>query len=97
MLINSRTALPPSADSTPLWVIAVSDFVKNYGGLESFKKGIDNALLFGLRHLDGLVGHDPKLSWMDTLERHKAIEVQSLWAHAFGQGGRLTGHKELNR
>ncbi|MBR9679978.1 MAG: hypothetical protein GOU99_02935 [Candidatus Altiarchaeota archaeon] len=96
MLINSRTATDPSADSTPLWIIAVSEFVDRYGGLDGFKKGIEAGLLFGLRHLDGPVKHDPKLSWMDTVERHDAVEVQSLWAQAFRLGGQLVKNREAS-
>ncbi len=86
-----------SADSTPLFLLAVHDYVKFTGSkLGSLKKPVLNALSFGLESLeDGLVQHDPKLTWMDTLHRKYAVEVESLWAVAFTEWGKILKNEKV--
>lgn len=87
--IVGRNASPVCADSTPLWIIAVDNHAQETGKI-LMEKEIKKALKFGESCTkDCLVNHHPKLTWMDTLHRENAIEVQALWVDAFERAGEL--------
>lgn len=77
-----------SIDATPLFVIALADFVKYTGDvlfLKRRRKFIDSlAQWFEQLNDNGFLRAFKigKLTWMDTLNRDKAIEVQSLYTAA---------------
>ena len=75
-----------NADSTPLWIIAINEYAKHTGKFIQQKK-INRALEIGLTK--GLISHPENLTWMDTLHRPKAIEIQSLWVEALENGSEL--------
>ncbi|GEM_PF-2967203 len=81
-----------NADSTPLWIIAADELVKE--GAKVDVKHLKAALEFGRKHLKrGVVWHPEELTWMDTLWRRGGIEIQSLWAEAFERGSELIDPK----
>lgn len=95
--IESGKVSYDSADSTPLWIVALSEYIKRAEDLE-FAREMAQALLealeLGIRldlDHDSLIEHGkgspiPRTghTWMDSLDRGKnAIEVQACWAKAF--------------
>ncbi|MFB6193054.1 MAG: amylo-alpha-1,6-glucosidase [Candidatus Nanohaloarchaea archaeon] len=71
----------PNADAPPLFVI-VADYLERHweisGKIESKIEEAFEELETG----KGVVQHDSGGTWMDTLERPSAVEVQSLWLRA---------------
>ncbi|MEM5799993.1 MAG: amylo-alpha-1,6-glucosidase [Candidatus Aenigmatarchaeota archaeon] len=72
-----------SADSTPLWIIALSHYLKNSGDItfiKSLKKNFLKALewIRSKENKDGFIEHEEKETWMDTLERKNALEIQAM-------------------
>ncbi len=88
-----------AADATPLWIIALYDYIKYSGNtsvLVDVRDTLVNAVLFGRNSLkNGFIEHNPKQTWMDSVERVKAVEVQALWAKAFELAGYLLGSSRL--
>lgn len=68
-------------DTYPLFIIA-ADRVSQKMQLDStIKKAQENA--FSKLQIQGnLVQHKPEATWMDTIERSPAVEMQSLWLQA---------------
>ena len=84
----------PCADSTPLFLLACYKAFKS--GRKAPMKNVKMALQYGVEHFDGeLVEHDPRTTWMDTLRRGYAVEVESFWAKAFEVWGKLFKNKKL--
>ena len=84
-----------NADSTPLWIIAADELAKRGARIDT--KKIKKALAFGQkRHKGGIVWHPEKLTWMDTLWRRGAIEIQSLWVEAFERGSEMFEDAKLD-
>lgn len=83
----------PNADAAPLFVIAADKLERHWKTSEKIKKKQREAMKL-LEHENGVVKHDPEGTWMDTLERAPAIEIQALWLEA----AKIIGHgaeKEL--
>lgn len=71
----------PRSDTAPLFVIAADKLERHYELSQKLKEAEQEAL----DHLDidgELVEHDPEGTWMDTLERGNAVDLQSLWLEA---------------
>ena len=68
-------------DSAPLFVIAADKLEKFYGLSELLREKQEEAME-ELEIDNGIVQHDPEGTWMDTLERSPAVEIQSLWLEA---------------
>ncbi|MEM7825270.1 MAG: amylo-alpha-1,6-glucosidase [Candidatus Aenigmatarchaeota archaeon] len=72
-----------SADSTLLWIIALAHYVKNSGDM-AFLKSLKKNLLKALEWIrikedkEGFISHGEKETWMDTLERKNAVEIQAM-------------------
>ncbi len=68
-------------DHCPLFILA-SEKLKQH---DSISEKIREARKEAMKHLDiedGVVTHDPCGTWMDTIPREKAIDIQSLWLEA---------------
>jgi glycogen debranching enzyme len=76
------------SDTYPLFVIAAKKLERNWKIGETVEKGIEDAM--DHLEMDGdLVDHPGEGTWMDTLERSPAVDLQSLWLEA----AKLTGYK----
>ena len=96
-----------SADSTPLWIIALNHYIMNSGDLK-FLEEIKDKLFKALDWLkekdsdkDGFIEHGNRETWMDTLDRGiKAIEIQALLIASLKAGEnlvkRIWGEKKLS-
>ncbi len=73
------------SDSTPLFVFAAGRYLQS--SMEapgSFKTAIEKVVAKGIESKrGGLIVHKPLYTWMDTVERELAVEIQVLWAKAF--------------
>lgn len=68
-------------DTFPLYIIAADKLKRHYKISKKIEEGMSQA--FEQLELDNdVVVHDPDGTWMDTLERDKAVDVQSLWLEA---------------
>ncbi len=68
-------------DTFPLYIIAADKLKRHYKISSKIEEGMSQA--FEQLELDNdVVVHDPDGTWMDTLERDKAVDVQSLWLEA---------------
>ncbi len=68
-------------DTYPLYIIAADKLKRHYKINESIEAGMEQA--FDKLDLDnGVVVHEPEGTWMDTLERENAVDVQCLWLEA---------------
>jgi glycogen debranching enzyme len=83
-----------SIDATPLWIIALENYITSSGDIEFLdivkddlmkavkwcrKKDVDN---------DGFIEHESKSTWMDSLDREgKAVEAQVFWIQSLRSAG----------
>lgn len=68
-------------DTFPLYIIAADKLRRHYKLSSKIKEGM--SLAFKELKLDsGVVVHNSDGTWMDTLERDKAVDVQCLWLEA---------------
>ncbi len=71
----------PRADTAPLFIIACDKLRRHYRLSEKLEDAMENAMKE--LELDGkTVDHDSEATWMDTLERTPAVDIQSLWLEA---------------
>lgn len=68
-------------DHFPLFVITSKKLEETYSITDKIEEARKEAMK-RLEVEDGLVQHNPEGTWMDTLERGNAIEIQSLWLEA---------------
>jgi len=70
------------SDTYPLFVIAADKLERHFRTNDVIEEAREKAV----KHLeideDGVVAHDKDGTWMDTLEREKAVDLQSLWLEA---------------
>lgn len=78
----------PTADAAPLFVIAADKLERHWKISEKIKKKQEKAMNL-LEHDNGIVQHHPEGTWMDTLQRETAVDIQALWLEA----AKITGHK----
>lgn len=73
------------ADTHAFYLMSALHYIERTDD-KAFKRNFDYAakkLLDEVKIQDGFVEHEPHTTWMDTLERHHAIEIQSLWSRIF--------------
>ncbi|MFP4038672.1 MAG: amylo-alpha-1,6-glucosidase [Candidatus Nanohaloarchaea archaeon] len=76
-------------DTYPLYIIAADKLKRHHKISEKIEDGMEEA--FSRLELDnGVVQHNPEGTWMDTLERPGAVDVQCLWLEA----AEIMGEKE---
>lgn len=68
----------PRSDSEPLYIIAADKLRKHYETTDTIEKGMKKAME-ALDMKENIAQHDAMGTWMDTLEREPAIDIQSLW------------------
>lgn len=100
-LINSEKCLYDSDDVAPLWVIGLYDYLDFTGDkkmAKSLEKKLREVLDYGKSRLEDSLVATTGYTWMDSLERKKAIELQALWCRAFYCGGMIlrTDKEEIN-
>ena len=71
----------PNADAAPLFIIAADKLRRHWKIDDKIEEKIEEAFK-ELELENGIVQHDPEGTWMDTLERPSAIDVQALWLKA---------------
>jgi len=76
-------------DTYPLYIIAADKLRRHYKITPEIEKGMKQAFE-KLELENNVVRHDPEGTWMDTLERPDAVDVQSLWLEA----GKIMGKRE---
>lgn len=69
------------ADTLPLFIIASESLKQKWKLSEKLENACQKAMN-GLEVEDNIVKHEPAGTWMDTLERGKAVDIQSLWLEA---------------
>lgn len=69
-------------DTEPLFIIASEKLRKHHGITDLIRKGREKAMEQLEIDEKGVVKHSPDGTWMDTLEREKAVDIQSLWLEA---------------
>ncbi|MFB6159131.1 MAG: amylo-alpha-1,6-glucosidase [Candidatus Nanohalobium sp.] len=79
----------PRSDSIPLFALAVEKLDRHAEAPELKKKAEE--LLEENRPKEEVVKHDPEGTWMDTLERRNAVDIQSLWIEALEKYSLETG------
>lgn len=68
-------------DHFPLFVLAADKLERHYGTTERIEEAKEEAM-HNLELEKNMVQHDPEGTWMDTLKRSPAVELQSLWLEA---------------
>lgn len=68
-------------DTKPLFIIAADKLRRHYRITQEIEDAMEEAME-QLELEDSIVKHSPGGTWMDTLEREKAIDIQSLWLEA---------------
>ena len=77
----------PRADSIPLFALAVEKLDRHFDAEEELLMRA-NELLEEKKPEGELVDHDKKGTWMDTLERENAVEIQAEWISALEKYGK---------
>lgn len=72
----------PNADAAPLFVIASAKLERHWQISDKIEEKQEEAFEYLEIDETGVVQHDEKGTWMDTLERGPAIDIQSLWLQA---------------
>ena len=68
-------------DTYPLYIIAADKLRRHYSITDTIEDGMEEAF-DRLELEENIVKHDPEGTWMDTIKRDKAVDVQSLWLKA---------------
>ncbi len=71
----------PRSDTAPLFIIAADKLERHYGLTEELGQAQRDAMK-RLETEDGVVQHPEDGTWMDTLDRTPAVDIQSLWLEA---------------
>ncbi|MFB6291881.1 MAG: amylo-alpha-1,6-glucosidase [Candidatus Nanohaloarchaea archaeon] len=71
----------PRFDGSPLFVKAVDKLDRHYAVNQELRQKAEE-VMDKLELEDGVVQHHPKATWMDTLERGPAVDIQALWLAA---------------
>lgn len=77
------------SDTEPLFIIAADKLRRHHGISEGIRKTMETAMET-LELEDKVVQNTECGTWMDTVERPKAVEIQSLWLEA----ARICGHEK---
>jgi glycogen debranching enzyme len=83
-----------SADATPLWIISLYWYALNSGDinfLKEMRKNVDEALNWIKANEDekGFLKHGSRETWMDTLDRNYAVEVQVFLIEALKSASKI--------
>ena len=70
------------ADTVPLFMIAVNKLRRHYRLSKDLEASIEDFMDEANLDENGVVQHGEKATWMDTLERSPAVDIQSLWLEA---------------
>ncbi len=70
------------ADTLPLFMIAVDKLRRHYRLSEDLEASVEGLMEEVDLDENGVVQHGEKATWMDTLERSPAVDIQSLWLEA---------------
>lgn len=87
--LNNEDEEEGRIDTYPLFIIAADKLRRHYNITKTIEEGIEEAF----KHLEtenNVVQHDPEGTWMDTLERPEAVDVQALWLKAAEIKGKKT-------
>ena len=91
-VLCSKKCFYNSADSMPLWIIALYDYL-DFTGDKKFAremlKKLKEVLQYGKSRLQDSLISDLGYTWMESIERKKAIDLEALWCRAFYCGGRI--------
>jgi hypothetical protein len=68
-------------DTGPLFIIASEKLRRHYGITEKIEKAREKAM-GELELEDNVVQHSPCGTWMDTIKRSNAVDIQALWLEA---------------
>jgi len=81
--INTKTSEKSSGreDTCPLFIITADKLRRHYKISDTIKDGMEEAFN-QLETKEGVVSHDPAGTWMDTLDREHAVDIQVLWLKA---------------
>lgn len=69
------------ADTEPLFIIA-SEKLRLHDGISGKIRRAREEAVSRLEMEQNIVNHSPEGTWMDTLERENAVDIQSLWLEA---------------
>jgi glycogen debranching enzyme len=69
-------------DTYPLFIIAADKLERHFRTNDKIEDAREKAISELEIDEDGVVKHSPDGTWMDTLERKKAVDIQSLWLRA---------------
>lgn len=70
------------ADTLPLFMIAVDKLRRHHQISEELEEAVEGLMEEATLDEGGIVQHGDQATWMDTLERSPAIDIQSLWLEA---------------
>lgn len=77
------------SDTEPLFIIAADKLRRHHKISDEIEKTMETAME-ELETTNGVVEHSKCGTWMDTVERHGAVDIQSLWLEA----AKITGHEK---
>lgn len=86
---NEKTEYPRS-DTEPLFVLAADKLERHFRTNDVIDEALDEIRENLETDEDGVIRHDPEGTWMDTLERDRAIDIQALWLEAAEKLGEET-------
>lgn len=70
------------SDTYPLFIIAADKLERHFRTNDVIEEAKEKAVQNLEIDEDGVASHDKDGTWMDTLEREKAVDIQSLWFEA---------------
>ena len=79
--LNGENPAETREDTYPLFIIAADKLRRHHEISDTIREGMEQAFN-QLETKDGVVKHDPSGTWMDTLTREQAVDVQALWLKA---------------
>lgn len=91
--LDSENEHSARADTYPLFIIAADKLKRHY----KISSTLENAMVKAFQQLklmDGVVQHSPDGTWMDTLDRESAVDIQVLWLKASEIIGEKTSELE---
>lgn len=88
IVINGEDRTEPEQyDTEPLFIIAADKLERHYRTNEVIEKAVDDALEELEVNEEGLVENKACGTWMDTIERENAVDIQALWIKALEDQG----------
>jgi len=74
-------------DTIPLYILAVNKLKRHHKLSDDLEKSIEGLMSKVEIGDKGIVQHGEKATWMDTLDRAPAVDIQALWLEAAGKMG----------